>query len=136
MKPFFLKNNNFYLEMDPYQNPLNQHTIKCSDKMKLSQLWEYEDKIIKHSVSTGYLTKNYHGWTPNRSSIILQIENDYDIDFQPLLWEYKDNVFTTEIDGYEYILGIDSANNVILQRNTNDFIPDLFHSQWKKINYF
>ena len=132
MSSIYLKNNGYYLGIHPEQNPLNQHQVICS-KEKKEQLWIYdnEKKTIHHVQTKGFLSFPFHGWTPNRSNIILQ--KDYILDFQPLHWEYNDGMLTTTVDKEQFILGKDCNQNIVLQKNNNHYIRQLLDTEWEFI---
>ena len=49
----------------------------------------------------GYIIQKYQGWTPEISNILFLNKNNYNIDFQPILWDYKDTLLTTVLFGKE-----------------------------------
>ena len=59
-------------------------------KTKILVLSAHEDDLHANRVlkagAKGYLTKKYHGWTPDLSNILLQNKHDYDIEIKSLEW--------------------------------------------------
>ena len=132
MSTIYIRIDDFYLDIQPEQNALNQHQVICS-KEKDKQLWIYDNKTktIQHVETKGFLSFPFQGWTPSRSNIILQ--KDYILDFQPLHWEYKDGLLITSVIKEEFILGRDCNQNIVLQKNNNHYIRELLDIEWEII---
>ena len=127
--PFYLKINNFYLDIEKSKNPLNQYRIISSEKQSDSQLWYVKENIIYHSLTNGYLSKKYHGWEAKRSNLLLQTEIDYDILFEPFTWKYDSNYL---IANDRYILCKDSNHNLFIQKK-DEMISPLINYEWNII---
>ena len=129
-KPFYLMNNGYYLNYEENcSSALKISNIICSEEKKHS--WIFSGNKLQNNETKGYLTKKYHGWTPDLSNILLQNKHDYDIEIKSLEWKYLNEELTTTIDGIEYILckSIDS-HNIIIKRHNSDFY--LLDTKWKQ----